>query len=138
MAGFKLRKAITGLYEGDGQGETNQRRQVTVLFTDLTGFTRPSNELGAEDTHALLNRHFETVDGIIEGYGGTIDKHIGDNVMAVLVRLVIICARIPSNMLDVVAHHEHFSPSNYLQTASRNPLGFDEVLGSPREYLSCR
>jgi class 3 adenylate cyclase/tetratricopeptide (TPR) repeat protein len=60
-----------------------ERRQVTVLFADLTGFTQLSNELGAEETHAFLNRFFEQVDGIIEGYGGTVDKHIGDNVMAV-------------------------------------------------------
>ncbi len=61
----------------------DERRQVTVLFADLSGFTRLSSELDAEETHALLNRYFETVDGIVESYGGTVDKHIGDNVMAV-------------------------------------------------------
>ena len=60
-----------------------ERRQVTVLFADLSNFTGLSNGLGAEATHVLLNRYFETVDGIVEGYGGAIDKHIGDNVMAV-------------------------------------------------------
>ncbi len=60
-----------------------ERRQVTVLFADLTGFTQMSCELGAEATHALLNRYFEQVDGIIKDCGGSIDKHIGDNVMAV-------------------------------------------------------
>jgi class 3 adenylate cyclase/tetratricopeptide (TPR) repeat protein len=63
--------------------QPGERRQVTVLFADLTGFTKLSSELGAEETHGLLNRYFEAVDGIVEGYGGTIDKHIGDNVMAV-------------------------------------------------------
>ncbi len=38
---------------------------------------------GAEETHTLLNRYFETVDEVVENYGGTIDKHIGDAVMAV-------------------------------------------------------
>jgi len=61
----------------------DERRQVTVLFADLSGFTALSNELGAEKSRALLNRYFETVDDIIEAYGGTVDKHIGDNVMAV-------------------------------------------------------
>jgi class 3 adenylate cyclase/tetratricopeptide (TPR) repeat protein len=60
-----------------------ERRQVTVLFADLTGFTRLSTELGAERTHTLLNHYFETVDTIVENYGGRIDKHIGDSVMAV-------------------------------------------------------
>ncbi len=58
-------------------------RQVTVLFADLTGFTRLSHELGAEATHDLLNRYFAAVDSIVAGYGGRVDKHIGDNVMAV-------------------------------------------------------
>jgi len=62
---------------------SGERRQVTVLFADLAGFTQFSDELGAEATHALLNRYFETVDAIVEGYGGSIDKHMGDNVMAV-------------------------------------------------------
>ena len=60
-----------------------ERRQVTVLFADISGFTKLSNELGAEETHAMLNRYFEVVDGIVESYGGSIDKHMGDNVMAV-------------------------------------------------------
>jgi class 3 adenylate cyclase len=72
--------AVTPLEEPALRGE---RRQVTVLFADLTGFTRLSNKLGAERTHALLNHYFETVDTIVENYGGRIDKHIGDSVMAV-------------------------------------------------------
>ncbi len=88
----RLLKAIGGLFESDGRSgaipsqpaaRMGDRRQVTVLFADLSGFTRLSNELDAEEIHALLNRYFETVDGIVEGYGGTVDKHIGDNVMAV-------------------------------------------------------
>jgi tetratricopeptide (TPR) repeat protein len=39
--------------------------------------------LDPEATHELLNRYFEAVDGVIRAYGGTIDKHIGDGIMAV-------------------------------------------------------
>ena len=60
-----------------------ERRQVTVLFADLTDFTRLSAKIGAEETHAMLNHYFGVVDSIIESYGGRVDKHIGDNVMAV-------------------------------------------------------
>lgn len=59
------------------------KRQVTVMFTDISGFTSLSSNLDAEDTHALLNRFFAVTDGIVEKYGGRIDKHIGDAVMAV-------------------------------------------------------
>ena len=59
------------------------RRQVTVLFADLTGFTQLGARLDAEETHALLNAFFDIADGVIANYGGRVDKHIGDNVMAV-------------------------------------------------------
>ncbi|MFQ5774899.1 MAG: adenylate/guanylate cyclase domain-containing protein [Kiloniellaceae bacterium] len=59
-----------------------ERRQVAVLFVDLAGFTELSAALDAEDVHALVSRFFEAADGIVEHYGGTVDKHIGDAVMA--------------------------------------------------------
>ncbi|WP_081894681.1 adenylate/guanylate cyclase domain-containing protein [Ruegeria halocynthiae] len=59
------------------------KRQVTVMFADLTGFTRLTSELDAEDMHALLNEFFKKVDHVVEKFGGRIDKHIGDAVMAV-------------------------------------------------------
>jgi len=61
----------------------SEKRQVTVLFADLFGFTNLSSKLGSEGTHELLNKYFSTVDSIIENHGGRIDKHIGDSVMAV-------------------------------------------------------
>lgn len=60
-----------------------ERRQVTVLFADIADFTGMSARLGAEATHAVLNRYFETADRIVEEFGGSVDKHMGDNVMAV-------------------------------------------------------
>ena len=60
-----------------------ERRQVSVLFADLAGYTRLASEVDAEEVHALLGRFFERADRTIEAFGGTIDKHIGDCVMAV-------------------------------------------------------
>ncbi|MFT5180773.1 MAG: class 3 adenylate cyclase/tetratricopeptide (TPR) repeat protein [Alphaproteobacteria bacterium] len=60
-----------------------ERRQVTVLFADLAGFTQLSNSLDAEDVHGLLNRYFAVADGVIERHGGHVDKHMGDGLMAV-------------------------------------------------------
>lgn len=42
-----------------------------------------SERIGAEATHEILNRYFEAADSIIEEFGGSVDKHIGDNVMGV-------------------------------------------------------
>jgi class 3 adenylate cyclase/predicted ATPase len=60
-----------------------ERRQVTVLFADITGYTRLSSEIDPEELHALLGRYFALVDGLIADFGGTVDKHIGDAVMGV-------------------------------------------------------
>jgi len=60
-----------------------ERRQVTILFADLSGYTQLASELDAEEIHALLGRFFGFADGIVNRYGGTVDKHIGDCVMAV-------------------------------------------------------
>jgi class 3 adenylate cyclase len=54
---------------------------VTVLFADLVGYTRLSATIDPEDLHALMGRVFDAIDA--EGYGGTVDKHIGDCVMGV-------------------------------------------------------
>ena len=64
------------------QDAAGDRRPVTVMFADLTGYTALSASLDPEDIHRLLHRFFDVVDGIVIGYGGTIDKHIGDSVMA--------------------------------------------------------
>lgn len=60
-----------------------ERRQVTVLFADLVGYTRLSQTVDAEEMHALLERFFSCVDHLIVEHGGSVDKHIGDCVMAV-------------------------------------------------------
>jgi class 3 adenylate cyclase/tetratricopeptide (TPR) repeat protein len=60
-----------------------ERRLVSVLFADLVGFTAASESRDAEDTRELLSRYFETSRRLIELYGGTVEKFIGDAVMAV-------------------------------------------------------
>jgi class 3 adenylate cyclase/tetratricopeptide (TPR) repeat protein len=59
-----------------------ERRQVAILFADLSGFTALSRSLDAEQVRELVERFTALVDGVIVGYGGTVDKHIGDAVMA--------------------------------------------------------
>ena len=60
-----------------------ERRLVTVLFADLVGFTAASENRDAEETRELLSRYFDTSRRLIELYGGTVEKFIGDAVMAV-------------------------------------------------------
>ncbi|MGQ0604845.1 MAG: ATP-binding protein [Anaerolineales bacterium] len=59
-----------------------QRKQVTVLFADVSGFTAMSETLDAEEVTATMNALWARLDGAIHAHGGRIDKHIGDAVMA--------------------------------------------------------
>ena len=60
-----------------------ERRLVSVLFADLVGFTTLSEERDPEEVRELLTRYFDVCRGVIERYGGTVEKFIGDAVMAV-------------------------------------------------------
>ncbi|HXR27492.1 MAG TPA: adenylate/guanylate cyclase domain-containing protein, partial [Candidatus Baltobacteraceae bacterium] len=60
-----------------------ERRVVSVLFADLVGFTTLAEGRDAEDTRELLSHYFDLARDVIARYGGTVEKFIGDAVMAV-------------------------------------------------------
>ena len=60
-----------------------ERRLVSILFADLVGFTPFAEERDAEDVRETLTRYFDLASDIITRYGGTVEKFIGDAVMAV-------------------------------------------------------
>jgi class 3 adenylate cyclase/tetratricopeptide (TPR) repeat protein len=60
-----------------------ERRLVTVLFADLVGFTSLSESRDSEDMREVLSRYFDSCSRLIALYGGTVEKFIGDAVMAV-------------------------------------------------------
>src|ERR687895_2037460 len=59
-----------------------ERKVVTVLFCDLVGSTAKAEQLDPEDVRALLSRYHERVRAELERFGGTVEKFIGDAVMA--------------------------------------------------------
>ena len=59
-----------------------ERRQVAILFADLCGFTALSARLDAEDLRRVVEAFYARADAIVVQYGGSVDKHIGDAVMA--------------------------------------------------------
>ncbi len=64
-------------------GPATERRLVSVLFADLVGFTKLSESRDPEEVRELLSRYFDMAREIVELYGGTVEKFIGDAVMAV-------------------------------------------------------
>jgi class 3 adenylate cyclase len=60
-----------------------ERKIVTVLFVDLVGFTARAERLDPEDVRAIQTPYFAQVRAAIESFGGTVEKYIGDAVMAV-------------------------------------------------------
>ena len=83
FAKYVPRQLVTRLIE---EGMTDSRnielREMTIVFTDLAGFTSLASNLSAEETAAYLNGYFETVSRVIADRDGTIDKFLGDGVMA--------------------------------------------------------
>jgi class 3 adenylate cyclase len=70
------------LESGDDEKQTGIEREVTILFVDIRQFTRLSEGMEAHDVVGLLNEVFQLISDMILGRGGTIDKFIGDSVMA--------------------------------------------------------
>lgn len=60
-----------------------ERRRCSVLFVDLVNFTGYAERRDPEEVRELLTRYFDAAQSIIENYGGTVEKFIGDAVMAV-------------------------------------------------------
>jgi class 3 adenylate cyclase len=66
-----------------GPAAREQRKTVTVLFCDVTGSTALGEATDPEAVRSLLARYFERMKAIVESHGGTVEKFIGDAVMAV-------------------------------------------------------
>jgi class 3 adenylate cyclase len=80
---FVSEQVMTEL-QRDGASLSPKRLDVSVLFTDIRGFTGLSEKLDPEELSTLLNNnYFSPIDNIIFSHNGTVDKHIGDSVMGI-------------------------------------------------------
>ena len=74
---------VSDLIKGDIDTTfTGQSKDLTMLFSDLRSFTNLSEKLGAKDTSILLNIYFDAMIPIVFNHKGTLDKLMGDAVMA--------------------------------------------------------
>ena len=86
--GYESEHAFTfcprcGTESGARTPPREQRKTVTVLFCDLTGSTAMGEALDPERLRAVLARYFDRMKAIVERHGGSVEKFIGDAVMAV-------------------------------------------------------
>jgi class 3 adenylate cyclase len=70
----------TALGESDGR---EARKTVTVLFSDMVGSTELGDRLDPEATRRVVSRYFDAMQAVLERHGGTVEKFIGDAIMAV-------------------------------------------------------
>lgn len=68
--------------EAKGRGVEAEEREVTILFTDIAGYTSISDGMDPNDLAGMLNDYFEVLVGPVTARGGTVDKFIGDALMA--------------------------------------------------------
>ncbi|HSE93879.1 MAG TPA: adenylate/guanylate cyclase domain-containing protein, partial [Methylomirabilota bacterium] len=94
---------------------TGERKQVTVLFADVAGFSSLSERLDPEEVHTLINRAFELTLAEVHAYEGTVNQFLGDGLMALFGA--------------PVAHEDH------AQRAAHAALGMQRVLLRYREEL---
>lgn len=69
--------------EQSGMRRGGRRRRVSVLFTDIRGYTEFSESVAPEVVIEALNRYFEVQTAIVEKHGGDVDKFVGDALVAV-------------------------------------------------------
>jgi class 3 adenylate cyclase len=81
--GFRFCGACGASLAVPARSPAEERRLVTVLFSDLVGFTARSDQADPEDVGAMLRPYHTRLRAEIERRGGTLDKFIGDGIMAV-------------------------------------------------------
>jgi adenylate cyclase len=81
---FLPRQVAEGLMTGRlGHSRDLERRKVTILFSDMVGFTDLSDSLDPEELSDVLDEYLREMSAVLVAHGGTLDNYIGDGVMAV-------------------------------------------------------
>lgn len=82
FARYVPRKLVARLIKEGLPGAGSEERALSVMFTDIAGFSALCEEMSASEVADFINAHLSLVSRCIDGEGGTIDKYIGDAAMA--------------------------------------------------------
>jgi adenylate cyclase len=83
MSRYMSKAVMDELLEDGNAALRGVSREVSVLFSDIRGFTTMSERLGARETVAMLNDYFTDMVDVVFAHNGILDKYIGDMIMAV-------------------------------------------------------
>lgn len=108
--------------EGSALKLGGEKKTVATLFCDIRSFSQIAEKMGPQELVELLNEHFTAITEIIFAWGGTLDKYIGDEVMALFGTPIstgddvysAVCAG-----LDIIKRNEEL---NYLRKAEGKPI----------------
>lgn len=106
---------------------SGDRQEATFIFTDIAGFTTTSEQMGAEELSDVLNEYLDGACDIILKYEGTIDKFIGDAIMAIFnapIRQADHAERAVRCALDLDAYAEAFRKE---RNARGIPIGVTRI-----------
>ena len=70
------------LRQNDTSAVETEEREITVMFTDIAGFASLAADMEPTEVASFLNEHFTLIADAVETEGGTVDKYIGDSMMA--------------------------------------------------------
>jgi adenylate cyclase len=76
------KQVVLRMMQGGKAVDATEERVLTIMFTDIRGFSTIAEHMDGGEIAGFLNEHFDMLAGPIEAEGGTVDKYIGDAIMA--------------------------------------------------------
>ena len=83
MSRYLSHAVVERVLENEGEMLDGVEREVSVLFSDIRGFSAMTEKLGARETVSMLNQYFNCMVDVVYAHNGILDKFVGDMIMAV-------------------------------------------------------